>query len=70
MKNALLDFIISPHNNGLLIADMPTGYGKAYNSVRVIYDYIYKYEGNKKQFFITNLKKNLPGEELKSIYKK
>lgn len=48
MKNALLDFIILPHNNGLLIADMPTGYGKTYNSVRVIYDYIYKYEGNKK----------------------
>ena len=70
MKNALLDFIISPDNNGLLIADMPTGYGKTYNSARVIYDYIYKYEGNKKQFFITNLKKNLPGEELKSIYKK
>lgn len=68
MKDTILDFIISQVSNGLLIADMPTGYGKTYNSARAIYEYIYKYKGNKKQFFITNLKKNLPIEELKNAY--
>ena len=68
MRDALLDYITLPNNNGLLITDMPTGYGKTYNSTRAIYDYIYKYEGDKKQFFITNLKKNLPVQELKSTY--
>lgn len=68
MRDTILDFIISPDNNGLLIADMPTGYGKTYNSVRAIYNYIYNYGGDKKQFFITNLKKNLPVQELKETY--
>lgn len=68
MRDAILDYMNSHDSNGLLIADMPTGYGKTYNSARAIYDYIYKCQGDKKQFFITNLKKNLPIEELKNTY--
>lgn len=67
-----IDNFINPNNitNGLLIADMPTGYGKTYTASRSIYDYIYKFEGQRKIFFITTLKKNFPENELKSAYKK
>lgn len=69
MKNTITDYISSDNiSNGLLIADMPTGYGKTYNASRAIYDYIYKHNGEKKQFFITTLKKNLPIDELRNTY--
>jgi hypothetical protein len=69
MKNTITDYISSDSiSNGLLIADMPTGYGKTYESARAMYDYIYKHNGEKKLFFITTLKKNLPIEELKNAY--
>lgn len=69
MRNTITEYISSYNiSNGLLIADMPTGYGKTYNATRAIYDYIYKYNGERKQFFITTLKKNLPIDELKNTY--
>lgn len=69
MKNTIIDNINSNSiSNGLLIADMPTGYGKTYYATRAIYDYIYKHNGERKQFFITTLKKNLPIDELINVY--
>ncbi|MGI2902004.1 hypothetical protein [Tolypothrix sp. VBCCA 56010] len=56
-------------NPGLLLLSMPTGYGKTYNVLNFIY---YNYEEfaaqNRKILFITNLKKNLPINELKERF--
>lgn len=69
MKQSILDFITDKDVKwGLLLADMPTGYGKTYSAARAMFEYIYKENGEKKQFFITTLKKNLPYEELREAY--
>lgn len=52
--------------NGLLLFDPPTGSGKTYNVLRWIFENYEKHcVDGKKIFFVTNLKKNLPYEELK-----
>ena len=69
MKESILKFIIDEKvKGGLLLADMPTGYGKTYSAARAIFEYLYREGGDKKQFFITTLKKNLPYEELREAY--
>ena len=68
MKDTILNFM-KDKDNGLIIADMPTGFGKTYNCVQAMYEYIYIEKGTKKQFYTTTLKKNLPIEELKKVYK-
>ncbi len=69
MKKAILNFMTSKEN-GLIIADMPTGFGKTYNCVQAMYEYIYEKKGTKKQIYKTTLKKNLPMDDLKKVYKK
>ncbi len=66
MKRTLLNFLLDK-NNGLIIDDMPTGFGKTYNCVEVMYEYIYIKNGIKKQFYITTLKKNLQ-EKIEKMY--
>lgn len=69
MKESILEFITDKEvKGGLLLADMPTGYGKTYSAARAMFKYLYNEDGNKKQFFITTLKKNLPYEELRKTY--
>lgn len=52
--------------NGLLLFDPPTGSGKTYNVLKWIFENYETYcEDGRKIFFITNLKKNLPYEDLK-----
>ena len=53
MKRTLLSFLLDK-NNGLITADMPTGFGKTYNCVEVMYEYIYIKNGIKRQFHINN----------------
>lgn len=69
MKKTMDDFI-NPTNekNGLLIADMPTGFGKTYNAARSMENYINNLDGKRKIFFITTLKKNFPEKDLKKAY--
>lgn len=51
--------------NGLFIFPLPTGIGKTYH----VLEYILKnYKTNRKIFFITNLKKNLPLAELRGKF--
>ncbi len=53
------------HQNGLFVFPLPTGIGKTYH----VLEYILKnYKENRKIFFITNLKKNLPLPELKAKF--
>lgn len=57
-------------NNGLLLIDMPTGFGKTYNVLDYIYNAsINEANAHKKIFFITTLKKNLPEKELEQRFK-
>ncbi|MFL0072789.1 hypothetical protein, partial [Tenacibaculum maritimum] len=55
--------------NGLLLFNPPTGSGKTHTVLKWIYENYEDYcKGGKKIFFITNLKKNLPYEELRENF--
>lgn len=55
--------------NGLLLFNPPTGSGKTHTVLKWIYDNYEDYcKEGKKIFFITNLKKNLPYEELRENF--
>lgn len=60
-------FSNAQESNGLLIAEAPTGYGKTYETVHAIYQYVQK-GGRSQVLFVTNLLKNLPVEELRALY--
>ncbi len=66
MYKCISDFAKDQRENGLLLLDMPTGFGKTYSVVKFIADFIADDNNRgKKIFFITTLKKNLPLEELR-----
>lgn len=51
--------------------DLPTGFGKTHNVIQYIFEASLKPENkDKKYFFITNLKKNLPEKELRDLFEK
>ncbi len=55
--------------NGLLLFDPPTGSGKTYAVLEWIFENYNRYcIDNKKIFFVTNLKKNLPFDELRDSF--
>ncbi len=65
MKNILENYC--QHENGLFLFPLPTGIGKTY----YVLDYILKhYKDKRRIFFLTNLKKNLPIEDLRSRFEK
>ena len=64
MYNCIKSFMESEKENGLLLLDMPTGFGKTYSSIQYIFDFMTNEKNaNKKLFFITT-QKNLPIDEL------
>lgn len=57
------------NSNGLLLIDMPTGFGKTHRAL----DYIFHaamdpHNSNKKYFFVTSVKNNLPEKELRKRF--
>lgn len=68
MQKLLHKFCFSDFENGLMIIDMPTGTGKTHNTIEFIYKNYEKIKN--KIIFITNLKKNLPLDKLKNLFKK
>lgn len=69
MINILEKYCLDNSENGLLLLSMPTGFGKTYNVINFIYDNYEKFSSqNRKIFFITNLKKNLPYSDLKKKF--
>lgn len=55
--------------NGLFLLDMPTGFGKTYNTLQYIFNNYKNIKG--KIIFLTTLKKNLPyDKELKELFEK
>lgn len=69
MKQYLMDYM-QDHSvqNGLLIAQAPTGYGKSYQTIQAIYDYIHSSAYCGQVLFVTPLIKNLPVNDLKKAY--
>lgn len=67
MKNILNNYCNT--ENGLLLFNPPTGSGKTHNVLKWIFENYKNYcKENRKIFFITNLKKNLPYEELRTDF--
>lgn len=69
MYSAIKKYCENERNNGLYLLDMPTGFGKTYNVIKYIFD-ASSDESNKdrKYYFITTLKKNLPTADLKKRF--
>lgn len=70
MKQAIVNFCKST-DTGLFLLDMPTGFGKTYSVLEFMVDYYDSPEfKDKKIFFVTTLKKNLPDKELREHFAK
>lgn len=71
MYTAIKTFCENGKTNGLFLMDMPTGFGKTYSVIKYIYDAsMDEVNKDKKFFFVTTLKKNLPEKELKDWFEK
>src|SRR5690606_21917130 len=53
--------------NGLFLLNLPTGFGKTYEVLQYL---LRHHNDNRLIYFVTNLKKNLPHEELRHFFKK
>ena len=70
MEDIIKQFCLNKEK-GLFLIDMPTGFGKTYNVLEFIANnYNLPEFTDKKIFFITTLKKNLPESELKDKFQK
>ena len=69
MYSAIKRYCENERNSGLYLLDMPTGFGKTYNVIKYIFDASTD-EANRERkfFFITTLKKNLPIAELEKWF--
>ncbi len=70
MYNIIKRYCENEHTNGLFLLDMPTGAGKTYSVVKYMFDAVQDPSDNRKFFFITTLKKNLPDKDLKRLFEK
>ena len=68
MYNIIKRYCENDYTNGLMILDMPTGSGKTYSVIKYIFDAVQNSSVNRKFFFITTLKKNLPEEDLRAHF--
>lgn len=71
MFQVIKDFCDSERKSGLLLLDAPTGSGKTYQVCKYIHEAVKRDKDasiNRKYFFITTQKKNLPIEELRAIF--
>lgn len=66
MKELIEKFCNDKRKNGLLIIDMPTGLGKTYSVAKYIAENYNRVDG--KIFFVTQLKKNLPEDDLRKCF--
>ena len=65
MKFAIENFI-KDNNAGLFLLDSPTGFGKTFAVKKILKEFLSgdKYQDIERMFFVTNLKTNLPHDEL------
>ena len=64
-----LDKFISNNTNGMILLDSPTGFGKTYNVIQIMKDFIQgkNHQDLERIFFVTNLRTNLPYEDLDKL---
>ena len=64
-----LDKFISNNTNGMILLDSPTGFGKTYNVIQIMKDFIQgkSHQDLERIFFVTNLRTNLPYEDLDKL---
>ena len=64
----IIEEFVNQKGNGLMLLDLPTGFGKTTSVIEFINEFI---NGNaqsvKRVYFVTNLKKNLPNKRLKKL---
>ena len=71
MYSVIKNYCENEMTNGLFLMDLPTGFGKTHNVIQYIFEASIKPENKeKKYFFITNLKKNLPEKQLRNLFEK
>jgi hypothetical protein len=69
MKQILEQYCLDDTANGLLLLSMPTGFGKTHDVLNFIYENYQRFADQKRKIiFVTNLKKNLPYEELRERF--
>jgi hypothetical protein len=69
MKQILEQYCMDDTANGLLLLSMPTGFGKTYDVLSFIYENYQRFDDQKRKIiFVTNLKKNLPYDELRERF--
>ena len=54
--------------HGLHLCELPTGYGKTYNVVHAMKEYLADPDNHRKIIYLTTLNKNLPEKELLSAF--
>ena len=62
----VIEKFLNKHDKGLFLLDSPTGFGKTFAVKKILKEFLSgkKHQHIDKMFFITNLKSNLPYEEL------
>ncbi|MBN2287049.1 MAG: DEAD/DEAH box helicase family protein, partial [Tissierellales bacterium] len=69
MEKILNEYCHSQCEPGLLLLSMPTGFGKTYKVLNFIYANYKEFAAQERKIlFVTNLKKNLPFQELKKRF--
>ncbi len=69
MEKILNEYCHSQCEPGLLLLSMPTGFGKTFNVLNFIYEYYEEFAAQERKIlFVTNLKKNLPIQDLKKRF--
>ena len=62
----IIEDFVNEKDNGLMLLDLPTGFGKTTSVVDYIVNFVNKSSKNVQRiYFVTNLKNNLPNESLK-----
>lgn len=62
-----IEKFVEQKSNGLMLLDLPTGFGKTTSALKFIKRFVNNNDSIKRVFFITNQKNNLPDEKLKEI---
>lgn len=71
MYKVIKNYCENEKTNGLFLMDLPTGFGKTHDVIQYIFDAVCDEKNkDKKFFFVTNLKKNLPEEKLRKLFEK
>ncbi len=69
MYTAIQSYCENENDHGLFLMDMPTGFGKTYSVLKYIFEAsLDEANKEKKYFFITPLKKNLPQKDLQDFF--